>query len=159
MSRFYIRPIKPDEIFHYGMPERSGRYAWGSGDRPYQRLEGKASRMEKRLKRRFEKADKRTSSAQKVANKKYEQAIRKSNSFFATKRSQQRAFDKATAAQRKVNREEYNMSKYYQKYQRTFDKLDIKMDIALKKKGLDYYNRVVNNSKLTYQAALSRKVG
>lgn len=26
-------------ITHYGIPERSGRYPWGSGDRPYQRLE------------------------------------------------------------------------------------------------------------------------
>ena len=32
----YIYPIRPDEIYHYGMPRRSGRYPWGSGDRPYQ---------------------------------------------------------------------------------------------------------------------------
>lgn len=25
-----------DELFHYGMPRRSGRYPWGSGDSPYQ---------------------------------------------------------------------------------------------------------------------------
>ena len=25
-----------DELFHYGMPRRSGRYPWGSGDNPYQ---------------------------------------------------------------------------------------------------------------------------
>lgn len=40
----YVYPIKPTELYHYGMPERSGRYAWGSGDRPYQRLEGKISK-------------------------------------------------------------------------------------------------------------------
>lgn len=48
-NNFYIPPTKPDEIFHYGVPERSGRYKWGSGDRPYQRLEGsdrKAARKE-----------------------------------------------------------------------------------------------------------------
>lgn len=28
-----------DEIFHYGMLERSGRYPWGSGENPYQRLQ------------------------------------------------------------------------------------------------------------------------
>lgn len=28
-----------EELYHYGTPERSGRYRWGSGDRPYQRLE------------------------------------------------------------------------------------------------------------------------
>lgn len=26
-----------EELYHYGMPERSGRYPWGSGERPYQR--------------------------------------------------------------------------------------------------------------------------
>ena len=25
-----------DYLMHYGMPRRSGRYPWGSGDRPYQ---------------------------------------------------------------------------------------------------------------------------
>ena len=25
-----------DELFHYGMPRRSGRYPWGSGKNPYQ---------------------------------------------------------------------------------------------------------------------------
>lgn len=25
-----------NELYHYGMPRRSGRYPWGSGDRPYQ---------------------------------------------------------------------------------------------------------------------------
>ena len=29
-----------DEIYHYGVPRRSGRYPWGSGDRPYQALGG-----------------------------------------------------------------------------------------------------------------------
>ncbi len=24
------------ELLHYGMPKRSGRYPWGSGDDPYQ---------------------------------------------------------------------------------------------------------------------------
>lgn len=26
----HIYPIKPDEIFHYGIKEKSGRYPWGS---------------------------------------------------------------------------------------------------------------------------------
>lgn len=28
--------LNPDELMHYGMPRRSGRYPWGSGDDPYQ---------------------------------------------------------------------------------------------------------------------------
>lgn len=31
--------INESELFHYGVLERSGRFKWGSGDRPYQRLE------------------------------------------------------------------------------------------------------------------------
>ena len=33
-----IRPdyIQFKELYHYGIPRRSGRYPWGSGDRPFQ---------------------------------------------------------------------------------------------------------------------------
>lgn len=36
MTNFYTQPLRPEDILHYGMPRRSGRYPWGSGDRPYQ---------------------------------------------------------------------------------------------------------------------------
>lgn len=36
MNDFYTKPIRPDEIYHYGIKRRSGRYPYGSGDRPYQ---------------------------------------------------------------------------------------------------------------------------
>ena len=29
--------ISSDSLEHYGMPRRSGRYPWGSGENPYQR--------------------------------------------------------------------------------------------------------------------------
>ena len=29
-------PVAKDILMHYGMPRRSGRYPWGSGDDPYQ---------------------------------------------------------------------------------------------------------------------------
>lgn len=156
MNTFYKYPIKPNEIYHYGMPERSGRYAWGSGDRPYQRLEKKASRMESRLRKRFDKFDKKIGKQQAVANKKFDKAVRKSNGMFASKKASKKAYDKAAEAQRKVNKYEYKTSKMYEKYSKTFAKLDIKMDSDLKAKGADYYNRTVNNSKLAYQQALSK---
>ena len=34
-------------LMHYGMPRRSGRYPWGSGDNPYQHTEDFISRIEK----------------------------------------------------------------------------------------------------------------
>lgn len=36
MNNFYIPPTKPNEIYHYGIKRRSGRYPYGSGDRPFQ---------------------------------------------------------------------------------------------------------------------------
>lgn len=35
-----------DELMHYGMPRRSGRYPWGSGDNPYQHGRDFLSRVE-----------------------------------------------------------------------------------------------------------------
>lgn len=32
-----MNPIAEDILMHYGMPRRSGRYPWGSGENPYQR--------------------------------------------------------------------------------------------------------------------------
>lgn len=40
-----------DELMHYGMPRRSGRYPWGSGKEPYQHSGDWLSRVET-LKRR-----------------------------------------------------------------------------------------------------------
>ena len=31
-----MNPVAEDILMHYGMPRRSGRYPWGSGDNPYQ---------------------------------------------------------------------------------------------------------------------------
>ena len=36
-----------EQLAHYGMPRRSGRYPWGSGDNPYQHGEDFLSRVEK----------------------------------------------------------------------------------------------------------------
>lgn len=45
------------ELYHYGMPQRSGRYPYGSGERPYQGEEKskKISRKEQRQQRKVEK--------------------------------------------------------------------------------------------------------
>lgn len=46
MNEFYSYSLKPDEIYHYGIKKRSGRYPWGSGNRPYQSDDGKYEKME-----------------------------------------------------------------------------------------------------------------
>lgn len=39
-------PVANDILVHYGMPRRSGRYPWGSGDNPYQRGQDFLARVE-----------------------------------------------------------------------------------------------------------------
>lgn len=43
----YKRPISPNEIFHYGIKRRSGRYPYGSGSRPYQSNRNNRSKSDK----------------------------------------------------------------------------------------------------------------
>lgn len=40
-----------DELLHYGMPRRSGRYPWGSGKDPYQHSGDFLSRVDELTKR------------------------------------------------------------------------------------------------------------
>lgn len=39
-NTFYSFPLRPEDILHYGVKRKSGRYPWGSGERPYQRSTG-----------------------------------------------------------------------------------------------------------------------
>ena len=41
-----MNPIVEEMLMHYGMPRRSGRYPWGSGDNPYQHSGDFLSRLE-----------------------------------------------------------------------------------------------------------------
>lgn len=41
-----MNQVAEDILMHYGMPRRSGRYPWGSGDEPYQRTADFLSRVE-----------------------------------------------------------------------------------------------------------------
>lgn len=45
---------KSSELYHFGIKRRSGRYPWGSGERPYQSDPAKleAEKAEKRQKRK-----------------------------------------------------------------------------------------------------------
>lgn len=67
-----------DYIAHYGMPRRSGRYPYGSGDRPYQDREGKSffrMRAENRaVKKRVKKMQKQRKEIEKL-KKEAEDAI------------------------------------------------------------------------------------
>lgn len=40
MNNFYSFPVRPEDIMHYGVKRKSGRYPFGSGERPYQSVNG-----------------------------------------------------------------------------------------------------------------------
>lgn len=70
MSYFYILD---GELYHYGTQGKSGRYKWGTGDRPYQRLEtAKAKKYKKSLPKRLleKRAEKKAVKAKKEADRK-----------------------------------------------------------------------------------------
>lgn len=163
MNNFYIYPLKPDEIYHFGVSKRngakvgSGRYPLGSGDRPYQDLKAEKKRKwENKMTKKLDRLDQKKSNAQSVANKKYQKAVNKENSFFSTKKGINKAYAKADNAQRVVNRLDYKENKYYNKYVKKFERNDITMSAALRKRGMQYYENVVNNSKATY---MTRRIG
>lgn len=53
-----MNPIAEEILMHYGMPKRSGRYPWGSGDNPYQHSGDFLSRVNELKKTRFYKREK-----------------------------------------------------------------------------------------------------
>jgi len=52
-----MNPIVEDMLMHYGMPRRSGRYPWGSGDNPYQHSGDFLSRVEELKKQGLSETD------------------------------------------------------------------------------------------------------
>ena len=48
-----MNPIVEEMLMHYGMPRRSGRYPWGSGDNPYQHSGDFLSRVEEMKRNNF----------------------------------------------------------------------------------------------------------
>lgn len=53
-----MNPIVEEMLMHYGMPRRSGRYPWGSGDNPYQHSGDFLSRVEEMKNNNFTFIDK-----------------------------------------------------------------------------------------------------
>ena len=52
-----MNPIVEEMLMHYGMPRRSGRYPWGSGDNPYQHSGDFLSRVEEMKRDNFTEED------------------------------------------------------------------------------------------------------
>lgn len=152
------------ELFHYGMPKRSGRYPWGSGNRPFQSEESKlarnssrAERIEKRTKKKFSRLENRIEKRQKKADKEFNKAEKKSVSYFATKRGIDRAMNDAIIAQRRVHNLEYKGGQYYKKQKAKLDKMNMSMNSDLQKKGEQYLANISENTKSIYNMTLYKE--
>ena len=55
-----MNPIAEDILMHYGMPRRSGRYPWGSGEDPYQHGRDFLARVDELRKQKFTYTDEKT---------------------------------------------------------------------------------------------------
>ena len=52
-----MNPIAEEILMHYGMPRRSGRYPWGSGNNPYQHSGDFLSRIDELKKQGLKETD------------------------------------------------------------------------------------------------------
>lgn len=66
-----------DDILHYGMPKRSGRYPYGSGDRPFQSTGGKKPGFFKKRKEAKKKKEAQEKAKQAAAEKRAFEASKK----------------------------------------------------------------------------------
>lgn len=93
----YIQPIGPNEIYHYGIKRRSGRYPWGSGDRPYQSVNSSALMVYKRA-----------SEKEKVITKDIKEIAKKSNSKLYGLENRLKTVE---SIQRKINKKQIEDNK------------------------------------------------
>jgi len=66
-----------NELYHYGMPRRSGRYPWGSGESPYQ--SNKELRKQAKLEKLQAKIDKKNQKNLAIGRERLENRIERAN--------------------------------------------------------------------------------
>lgn len=83
LSEFYVYN---NELYHYGTQGRSGRYKWGTGNRPYQRLEtAKVKKYKKSLPKRIseKRAEKKAAKEKEKADKKIREVEEERKKYLA----------------------------------------------------------------------------
>lgn len=121
--------VQPNDLLHFGIKRKSGRYPYGSGDRPFQdrireRRRSKANtrrdlkliaaeslgvdmnkwtrKVEAKTEKKFEKLDKKIAKQEAKSDAASEKAMRKQTSFFASENSKRKANNAAFKAQQKI---------------------------------------------------------
>lgn len=93
-----------DILEHYGTPRHSGRYPYGSGDRPYQRLEGGSSKKAQRA------YNKQVKKLNKQKAKEKEEAEKKAESERKEKEAAEKARVRNLRDPRKLREHQYEYS-------------------------------------------------
>lgn len=168
----YYKSIYSNELYHHGIlgmkwgirrfqpyPKgHKGGKEVGQATKVKQRdsTSSKAEKLTSRTTKKFERIDSKIDKRQKVVDKKYAKAEKKSYSLFATQRGINKAFGKATQAQKRINRLEYQGSQYFQKKQKQFAKINVSMNSDLQKKGEEYLAAVRRNNSELYRTTIQR---
>ena len=152
-----------DELYHFGVKERSGRYAWGSGKRPHQRLEKtqarrsrRGDRINRRALKKIARMDVKNEERQAEADKLYNKAAKRSVSMFSTQKRAREAYNQAELIQRKIDVAQYKGSKYIQRQQRKLERIGIDQHPDLKASGDRYLEYVRRNTSRMHTAHMVR---
>lgn len=150
---YYVYSL-PNELYHYGIPRKSGRYPWGSGDRPYQSLEvnpglKKMARASKKIQRISRKVEARRARN----NKLYAKVEKLSRSSKEEKQEiAKEKLSKANDRQKKINALENRGKNYYLKMQRKLEKYDLEFDPEIAALG----DKFIENMDLNYRLMYAR---
>lgn len=90
-----MNPVAEDILMHYGMPRRSGRYPWGSGDNPYQRSIDFLGRVEEYKKSGL--SEREIAGMMGIVNKKGEPSISRLRAQITTANDDRRLYQIETA--------------------------------------------------------------
>lgn len=162
-----------EELYHFGIPRRSGRYPWGSGDRPFQSSGGKVSvsKEERKKAKRAAKADKRISKTAKKmqnisfkmegredkANKYYAKAERQRYSILpGSKRRSKDSFAKAEYQKGMSNRYARKGELKYKKLLKKYGATRVNSNDKARVLGERYIALVAENTKMTYYSTMRR---
>lgn len=169
MSYFVISKSEYD-IVHFGIKRRSGRYPWGSGERPYQSegggssgsSDGIGSAIRKRriasgevkltkLKKKYEKQSA-------AAAKSYAKAEKKSYGFFANQDRAKEYMIRASNAKYKANKTAYKAKKIYQRIMRQAEKEGLTLSKDSAKIGQMFLDAIARNSDIMYSLDLNKLI-
>lgn len=136
----------------------------------YPQIDKNAAQVASKSKAHLEKINSKYAKAQAKADARYRRAEQKANSLFSTKKSADRAFNKAAKAQYKANRVAYKGKRFYEEFTKAtglsrsnrknkYEKRSVfysQVDKETRKLGEDFVKRVERQSQAMYAASYRR---